>query len=387
VFRRFAGVLVGAVAALFLVFAARASPAWFERHVVVPAYRLPPPAWILPVVRSGAVAIGLGLAACAWVAYRRATPGGAFRVALALLLAAGASEVVLRVFDRPEAQKPNPRLEWILGVPDPRTGWAFVPNRTMVLPPRGTQRRARYSIDAHGDRAPSADWVEDRDAPTIIVTGESTAVGHGLEWPDTFAARIAERMRVQVVDVAEGGYGSDQAHLRAVDALPRFAHPIAVVTLVLPIQLHRNVQDDRPRLVVRDGALVVEPAATSPFRLRRVFVDEVPYLSERELQRSLTLTRRILHATADAARARGAIPLFALVTIGPPRTPRERPETFVEEAVLADLPHVVVDVSPSNLIPRDGHPNAAGAAQIADGIVAGLASARLGVGIGVRESK
>jgi len=362
-----------AVPAVFLIgFAAIANHAWFERHVLVPAYRLPPPAWTLPVVRIGATALGLGLAACAWAAARRATAGGVARVATALVLSVCASELVLRRLQRPEPEMPNPRLEWILGVEDPRTGWAFVPHRTMVLPPHGTQRRARYAIDAHGDRAATQDFVEDPQAPTILITGESTAVGHGLEWPQTFAARVSEKMHVQVVNVAEGGYGSDQAHLRAVDALPRFAHPLAVVTIVLPVQLHRNIQDDRPRLVVRGDALVVEPASRSPFRLRQVFVDEVPYLSEARLQASLRLTRSILHATADAARRRGALPLFVLTSIGPPRPPRERPEAFVVDALLDDLPHVVVDIDPSELIPRDGHPDAAGAARIADAIVESL---------------
>src|SRR5207245_6371270 len=123
----------------------------------------------------------------------------------------------------------------------------------------------------------------------VILTGESAAVAHCLQWPETFAARLAEKLPVQVVNVAEGGYGSDQAHLRAIDALPRFAHPVAVVTLVLPVQLHRNIQDDRPRLVVRDGALVVEPKSRSPFRLRQVFIDEIPSLSEPRLQASLDL--------------------------------------------------------------------------------------------------
>src|SRR5207247_6307188 len=117
--------------------------------------------------------------------------------------------------------------------------WSFVPNRTMVLPPRGVQRRAVYAIDAHGDRAPTQDWVEDPQAPTVIITGESTAVGHGLQWDETFAAQLAKMLDVQVVDVAEGGYGNDQAHLRAVDALPRFARLLAVVSLVLPVQLRR----------------------------------------------------------------------------------------------------------------------------------------------------
>jgi hypothetical protein len=370
--RKIVAVSIAAPAAALLAFAATANRAWFERHVLVPAYRLPPPDWTLPAVRVGAALLALGLLACAVAAGRRATGGGLVRVAAALVLSLCASELVLRFFERPEAEKPNPRLEWILGVEDPRTGWAFVPNRTMVLPPHGTQRRARYDIDAHGDRAPSRDWVEDPEAPTVIITGESTAVGHGLEWPATFAARVGERLGVQVVNVAEGGYGSDQAHLRAVDALPRFAHPIAVVSLFLPVQLHRNLQDDRSRLVVRSGELVVEPSSRSPFRLRQVFVDEIPYLSEAKLQRSLDLTRAILHATADAARARGAQPLFVVPCIGPPRPLDAHPEAFVVRRLLDDLPHVVVDIDPSDLIPRDGHPDRAGADLIADAIVSAL---------------
>jgi hypothetical protein len=371
--RRIVFLALAAPAAALFWFAAIANDAWFERHVVVPAYRLAPPHWVPPALRLGAIGLGLLLAACGVAASRRATAGGVARAAIALALSLGASELVLRLLRRPEAEMPNPRLEWVLGVPDPRTGWAFVPNRTMDLPRRGRQRLARYAIDAHGDRAPSQDWVEDPRAPTVIVTGESTAVGHGLQWPDTFAARLARMLSVQVVNVAEGGYGSDQAHLRAVDALPRFAHPVAVVTLVLPVQLHRNIQDDRPRFVVRDGALVIEPASRSPFRLRQVFVDEIPYLSEAKLQRSLDLTRAVLHATAGAARARGAWPLFVVPSIGPPRPAEARPEAFVVRALLDDLPHVVVDIDRAHLIPGDGHPDAAGAAQIAGAIAAALA--------------
>lgn len=367
--------LAAPAAALFW-FAAIANDAWFERHVVVPAYRLAPPHWVLPTLRFGVLGLGLLLAACAVAASRRATAGGVARAAVALALSVCVSELVLRFLQRPEPEMPNPRLEWILGVPDARTGWAFVPHRTMDLPRRGHQRTARYAIDAHGDRAPSQDWVEDPQAPTVLITGESTAVGHGLQWPETFAAQLAEKLRVQVVNVAEGGYGSDQAHLRAVDALPRFAHPLAVVTLVLPVQLHRNIQDDRPRLVVRNGALVLEPASRSPFRLRQVFVDEIPYLSEAELQRSLKLTRAILHATADAARARGARSLFVVPSPGPPRPTDAHAEAFVVRALLDDLPHVIVDIDPSHLIPGDGHPDAAGAGQIADAVAAVLAPLR-----------
>jgi len=142
---------------------------------------------------------------------------------------------------------------------------------------------------------------------------------------------------------------------------------------VLPVQLHRNIRDDRPRLVVRDGALVTEPASSSPFRLRQIFVDEIPYLSEAQLQRSLKLTRTILHATAAAARVRGALPLFVVPSIGLPRPREKHPEAFIVNALLDDLPHVVVDIDPAYLIPWDGHPDRAGAGQIADAIATALA--------------
>ena len=46
--------------------------------------------------------------------HRRATPGGIARVMVALVLAVCASELVLRFFQRPEPEMPNPRLEWML---------------------------------------------------------------------------------------------------------------------------------------------------------------------------------------------------------------------------------------------------------------------------------
>src|SRR6476646_9950290 len=87
-FRRIVGLVVAAPAALLLWFAAAANQAWFERHVVLPAYRLPPPPWALPALRAGSVALALLLLGCAAVAYRRATAGSVARVAAALLLSA-----------------------------------------------------------------------------------------------------------------------------------------------------------------------------------------------------------------------------------------------------------------------------------------------------------
>jgi hypothetical protein len=353
-------VLSGLAATLFF-FAAAVDAAWFERHVVLPAiYLPPPPAWTLSALRLGAALLGAAVAACA-IAIRRVTRGAALRVGAAVLMALVVSEAMLRFLPRRET-----RIEMHLGAPDPRTGWAFVPRRTIEL------RKTRYAVDAHGDRAPSADFVENVDAPTLIVAGESIAAGHGLQWNETFAAQLGAMMRAQVIDVAEGGYGTDQAFLRAADALARFAHPIAMVMTVLPVQLSRNLRDDRPHLVLCDGALELAPPSGVPLRLRQLLVNELPYLSESRLQESLALTRAILLASAAAARSRGARPLFVVPSYGPSRPLDAHPEAFIVRALLQDLPHAVVDIAPEHIIPFEGHPDAEGARQLAAAAFEGL---------------
>ncbi len=361
--------------ALLLGFAAAGDVAWFDRHVVLPAVYPPPPPWTLPALRLAAVAMGLGLAACAVAAGRRATPGAVARVALSVALAVCASELALRILHR-VLPVPVTRIEARLAAPDPRTGWAFIPGRSVdLLAPGG--RVIRYSIDAHGDRAAFTDWVEDPQAPTLLIVGESIATGHGLLWNETFAARLGALLQAQVVNVAEGGYGNDQAHLRAIDALARLAHPIAVVTTVMPVQLYRNLHDDRPHLVLRDGALMLAPASASRLRLRQLFVNDLPYLGEAGLEKGLRLTHAILHETAAAARARGAQPLFVVPSFGSPRPLDAHPEAFIVHALLDDLPHIVVDIDPAHLLPGDGHPDPEGARQIAAAVAEALAAGRL----------
>ena len=68
--RRIVALLIAGPALSLLVFAALADRPWFERHVLVPAYRLPPPAWTLPALRILAAVLGLALLFCAWAASR-----------------------------------------------------------------------------------------------------------------------------------------------------------------------------------------------------------------------------------------------------------------------------------------------------------------------------
>lgn len=336
--------------------------AWWVRHVVVPACYLTPPAWVHPTVRAGLVALALLLLAAAAL-LPRMDGGGLARVALSFALALCASEVALRILKKPERATRHPRLEWLLGVADPRTGWSFVPGASLRFGAPGGGPVIDYAIDAHGDRGPTG-FVEDGDAPTLLVTGESIAVGHGLQWPDTFAAQAGARLGLQVVNVAEGGYGNDQALLRAREALRRLRKPVALVSTFLPVQLHRNLNDARPHLALREGALALAPAVQPRLLLRELLVDDLQILPERRLRESLRLTRAILEETVREARDRGARPLFVVPLYGD--------EPGLVRELLAGLPHAVVRIDPARLMPWDGHPDRDGARQMANAIVAAL---------------
>lgn len=354
---------------LLLALAARATPAWFDEHVVIPAYYLPPPSWTLPALRGVIAALGLifilVLRPLAGRAAARLGPretiAATARIAIALLLSFAVAEGALRFVDKPDVQAPHPRLESRLGQADPRLGWALSPRRTSAVQMSPQLPAIEYAVDANGDRASSPGFLEDPARRTIVITGESIAFGHGLPWRDTIAARLEEMTGAQVLVVAVGGYGSDQAYLRAMDALARLQHPIAIVTFVLPVQLSRNLHDYRPRLGLEGDRLVALPAVESRLRLRNLLVNELRYLSSRKLAESVALTRRILEETERAARSHGARALFVAPSFGAPPAP-------VIAALLDGLPHVAVQLDRSRLLPYDGHPDAEGARQIARAI-------------------
>lgn len=141
---------------------------------------------------------------------------------------------------------------------------------------------------------------------------------------------------------------------------------------VLPVQLQRNLRDDRPRLILRGGELQLLPARAVDVRLRQLLVNEIPYLSEARLQESLALTRAILEAAAGSARSRGARPLFVVPSYGPQRPLDTHPEAFIVHALLDGLPHVVVDIDSAHILPFDGHPDAEGAQKLAEAAAAAL---------------
>src|SRR5437773_2774744 len=119
-------------AAALLTFAGTANGAWFDRHVEPAFFPGPLPRWAPPVVRAAAVVLGLTFGFLAAAIPRRVKVDAVARVVLAVAMAGVAAELTLRAL-RHLLPTPNANIEEFLAVPDPRTGWAFVPKRTVDL--------------------------------------------------------------------------------------------------------------------------------------------------------------------------------------------------------------------------------------------------------------
>src|SRR5262249_51359745 len=154
-----------------------------------------------------------------------------------------------------------------------------------------------------------------------------------------------------------------QAFLRLEQELPRFDRPVAVVSLFMPMLFGRNLDDDRPHL---GPGLTWEPAAPHA-RLVSLAHLLVPYRSDAAVARGVALTRDVLRATADLARARGAVSILVVPQIGV----EDQTETRLRQRVLDDggIQYVPVPVDAGWTVDSsDRHPDARGARAIAQAI-------------------
>jgi hypothetical protein len=317
----------------------------------------------LRVVTAGLGAI-LALVARARIARVIAdSPARALHAAIAVVLALGASELILRqrrlrsVGEEPASMEPS-------RCPDPRLGWIFVPARTGHHASGG--RIIEYAFDPAGYRVRRADQPVDPDRPTIVFTGESMIVGEGLTWEETVPAQTGELMRTQSANLAVSAFASDQAYMRLQSELPRFRQPVAVVSMFAPALFDRNLNDDRPHL----GRGLVWQPAEDRWRLAAIARLLVRYRGSEAIERGISVTREVLRATLDLARARGAVPLIVV----PQFVPEEPDERALRRRILdeAGLPYVWVGLDGSWRIPHDGHPDPRAAHAIAVAIAARL---------------
>ena len=370
------------------VWGALVSRRWFEHHVFQ-FYFVDSPrdltqerAYRITAIVAGALLVALGVALGRSVAKNK---GGAFagavvRYGVALLLAFGVSEVFVRHVGNACGNAREVReapLEARIGRLDPHYGWVYLPSRTTEL--ESGKRKISFSVNAKGFRSASSDFVSDPHAPTILFAGESIAVGHGLEYAETFAAIVGDALHEQSINLAMHGYGSDQAFVRLHDALSEYEHVTDVVTVFVPAQLQRNTFTFRSFFVLgSDGALVLEPSrpqsGPSQLCVLRLLCTLFPYHDDHVLP----LTAAILRATVDAAHAHGATPLFVVPSFGAERSVDDHLEGWLIHALFdaPPIPYVLVDLDPAWHIEGDAHPDARAAKKIADVVTARIQATR-----------
>jgi hypothetical protein len=361
-----------------------ADPRWAERHVLGSYCATSSASWLAArAVPWIAAALGVLVIWRLAPALGRGAERLHLRDEVPLLLGIVAAVVAALGVGEVVARRQHDRLMLGDGAPpgradaamtraDPRLGWSYFPGRTTWTVVG--DRRVEYAIDRDGDRARASDDPVDPARPTVLFAGESIAFGYGLPYDETFVHLVGAELGVQAVNLAVVGYGSDQAHRRVLDALPRFAHPLAVVTLFVPDQIERNVDRWRPRLgLAPDGALVPLPASGGPRLLK--LLDRLPFHGDGALR----VTAAILRATADAAREQGATPLFVVTNYGPPCLRDDAGEAWLvrELFVAQGLPFVRVELDPEDTLPGllERHPGARGARKIADAVERALAAA------------
>ncbi len=358
----FANFATAAPSLALIVWAFRASPDWFDSHVLQNhCPREPSTLTLETAARWMAVAIALVLATVIRSAFARwsARPRGPtfWRTTASAVGAAALALVACDVFFR--IKESRLRLEDEPGLPPMRldeTG-NFVPVPLHTKDSDVEGRMINYAIDAQGNRAAKTTDPTDFDAPTILFTGESVAMGWGVAFEHSYPAIVERALGIRAVNLAVTGFAIDQAHRRLEEMLPKFAHPVGVVTLVMATELERTVSDRRARLALVDGRLELVPPSsfwllTSPLR------KFVPYHSDE----AVPLSRAILRATGELARARGARPLFVFTNFGPPCLSEPGRASGLERALFAGLDpdtHIHVDIAPALMIgpPKEVHPN------------------------------
>ncbi|HEY1697529.1 MAG TPA: hypothetical protein VGG39_35445 [Polyangiaceae bacterium] len=290
------------------------------------------------------------------------------RIAGAVVLALVASEVLLRLKGLPKKHDQPGSCDPMMTEPDARNGWLWRASYALDRDQGG--RVIPFAFDADHDRAPSTTWTADRAAPSILFAGESIVEGHALLWDETIPAIVGGALGIQTVNLGVQGYGSDQAFVRLADALPRFQHPVAVVSLFFPGMVDRVAWVDRPRLAFDGDALRVTPAGPTwwqDLRLTRTARELAPWHDAD----AVALTARVFAATERMARARGATAI-TLVTY-PEGTLSDGDRALVDRVVGGTR---VVERSYVP-IPGDGHPDAPSARRLAEAVVEALRDARV----------
>jgi hypothetical protein len=306
-------------------------------------------------------------------AARRPAPellGSAVRIGVAVVASVVAADVVLRIAMKPQKA---PGLEMPLSVMDEEYGWHHETSRTTFLDYFGGPS-VEYVTDATGNRVRSAESPTDFTQPAILFPGESITLGLGLPYDSTYTALVERRTGIRAVNLGVTGYSNDQAYARLAQQLPRFAKPLAVVTLVVQVQLLRNVERRITHHIPReDGSVEIVPASSRFFvnsPLRDLVERKIGYHSTEYLRRA----REVIRATAREARSRGAYALFVFTNWATQCLPYSGGPPLVEHELFdgLDVPYVRVDLDSGSWDASIDHPGVRAHEQLAEVITRAL---------------
>jgi hypothetical protein len=352
------------IAVALVTCAIGANQQWLDRHFL-PSF-LFPREWYVRLETSARLALAtigalLVLAAPRVGRFAARAPAQAVHVALAAILALAVSEPALRRAHLGPA-------EWLSSDeepqrrPDARLGWTWVPARTGRSTVGG--RAIDYALDPAGYRVRRVEEPVDPERPTILFTGESVMFGEGLTWEESIPTQVAAMTGMQSANLAVHGFASDQAYLRLEMELPRFRRPVAVISLFMTTLFGRNLDSERPHLA---PGLVWLPAVQR-WRLESLARLIVPYHGDEVIERGITVTHEVLHATAMLARAHGATPLIVVPQFGR----EEDTQQMLRRRIVDDsgVPYVFVEIDPAWRLAWNRHPDARAAHAVAAAIAA-----------------
>jgi hypothetical protein len=154
--------------------------------------------------------------------------------------------------------------------------------------------------------------------------------------------------------------------MRLQTELPRFRRPLAVVSLFMTALFGRNLDDDRPHL----GAGLVWLPAEQHGRLWSLAKLLVPYRRDDTVERGVAMTRSVLAATVNLARARGATPLIVVPHFGVEAEAERRLRRLILDET--GMPYVWTPIDEAWRLPWDRHPNARAAEAIATAVAGRL---------------
>ena len=160
-----------------------------------------------------------------------------------VLLSLVGIEVILRAWSYPYngCREMDETPEYTIGRYDSHLGWSYTPSHSVVFWDNKT-----YTFNKEGYRSGSVSDVTDFSKPRILIVGDSFLFGHGLDFDDTFGAKLERQLgnRYEVLNFAVQGYGLDQAYLRLQQLMPVYT-PVHVIVDIHEDQDYRNANRDR----------------------------------------------------------------------------------------------------------------------------------------------